>query len=313
MSIDGASGAAGADSDASYNLLNGADYIGIKATNVGRSKASQKWTYVSYSSYPGKTPYSWPNAADNLKSTDLAIVVSRAFSKEGAVSNSMILPTAIPQNIYWPSNPTTPMTPYAIFHPTDSNRVNYIYGVDDGAALGMPFNRADYFVAQPSNTSKIPSVCAPNTGILYRANINHADGKLTYMPLLDCVADMQVVFGWEDPVGSGTITESDAGGNGSSTSASVGWLASPDEIRSRLKFIKVYIMVQDGRKDTNYQNEDTLTGNTYSVVVGEPGPSPASNVSITKAYSKAALTANGWLNYRWKTYRIVVRPKNLTN
>jgi prepilin-type N-terminal cleavage/methylation domain-containing protein len=294
-----------------YNVLQGTDYLGIKATNVGRSKASQKWTYVSYSTTPGKTPFSWPNAADNLSSTDRAIVVSRSFSPTGIVSNTMILPATAPQNIYWPSNPTIPMTPFSLFHPFDSNRVNFIYGVDDGN-LGMPFNRADYFVARPSDTTKIPSTCAPNTGILYRTNVKHADGKLTYMPLLDCVADMQVVFGW-DSDGSGTIVESAASGVSTPTDIA-GWFADPAQIRSKLKYIKVYIMAQDGRKDTNYTNKNTLgTGSIYAVVVGDPGTTSPSNVSITKAYSVADLTAKDWNNYRWKTYRIVVRPKNLTN
>ena len=225
----------------------------------------------------------------------------------------MILPATVPQNIYWPGNPTTAMSPFTLFHPSDSNHINYIYGVDDGD-LGMPFNRADYFVARPSIATRIPTACAPNSGILYRTNVNHADGKLTYMPLLDCVADMQVVFGWEDPVGSGTITESAASGS-STPSAVATWFADPREISVRLKYVKVYIMAQEGRKDLNYTNTNTLGPNssTYAVVVGEPGPLPASNVSITKAYTAADLAARGWLNYRWKTYRIIVRPKNLTN
>ncbi len=35
-----------------------------------------------------------------------------------------------------------------------------------------------------------------DTGILYKGTVNHADGLLTELPLLDCVADMQVIFGW---------------------------------------------------------------------------------------------------------------------
>jgi prepilin-type N-terminal cleavage/methylation domain-containing protein len=314
VSFDNLSGASdsGSESGTKYNVLSRTDYIGIKATSVGRSKASQKWTYVTYSTTPGKTPYSWPNAEDNFKSTDRAIVISRSFSAVGGVSNTMILPATSPQNIYWPSNPTTVMTPFSLYHPSDSNHVNYIYGVDD-SVVGMPFNRADYFVARPSKTAKIPSTCAPNTGILYRTNINHADGKLTYMPLLDCVADMQVVFGWEDPLGSGAISESAANGAFTPTAVAT-WMADPKEIRERLKYVKVYIMAQEGRKDSNYTNINTLgTGSIYAVVVGEPGPVPASNVSLTKAYTAADLAGKGWLNYRWKTYRIVVRPKNLTN
>lgn len=311
VTIDAISGATDSTSETSnpHNILDGTDYLAIKATTVGRSKASQKWTYVSYSSNGGKKPNVWPNSVDNLKNGDRVIVVSRTFSKDGAVNNQMVFPAASPQT-YWASNATTIMN--SDFNPTDSNQINYIYGVDDGD-LGMPFNRADYFVARPTITTQIPTVCAPGTGILYKANVNHNGGALTYMPILDCVADMQVVLGWEDPVGSGVITESAASGATTPTAVAA-WMASPEEIKNRLKFVKVYVMVQDGRKDTNFENKNTLgPGSIYSVVVGEPGPSPASNVSITKAYSLADLNAKGWQNYKWKVYRIIVRPKNLTN
>lgn len=329
VSIDGASGTAGADSEdtsISYNLLSGTDYLAIKATTVGRTKASQKWTYLTYSGNGGKRPNSWPNAADNLKDDDRAIVINRSFSKEGVVSSKLVFPTATPGS-YWTSNATTIMN--SAFNPTDQGQVHYIYGVrsyessSSNTGLGMPFNRADYFVARPSTASSIPTTCAPDTGILYKANVNHADGKLTYMPILDCVADMQVVFGW-DINGSGVIDESSAYNSDSdqiSVSSSIGTtkqtihdiMLNPDEIRKKLKYMKVYIMAQEGRKDTNYINSNTLVGNTLSVVVGEAGPNPPSNVNITKGYTAAQLTAKNWLNYRWKIYRIVVRPKNLLN
>ncbi len=53
----------------------------------------------------------------------------------------------------------------------------------------------------------------PDTGILYKTTVNHADGKLTYIPVLDCVLDMQVVLGW-DLNGDGLIdTWSNADGS----------------------------------------------------------------------------------------------------
>jgi hypothetical protein len=76
-------------------------------------------------------------------------------------------------------------------------------------------------------------------------------------------------------------------------------MESPEEIRNKLKYIKVYIMAQEGRKDTSYTNNATI-------VVGDIG-------SLTKSYDVSALAAKGWLNYRWKIYRIIVRPKNLVS
>jgi len=295
-------------------VLTGTDYLAIKATTVGISKASQKWTYLTYtSSAAGKIPNQWSNPADNFKSTDKVIVLNRTFSTTGQVTNTMVYNASTPNN-YCPTNPTGTMSDPA-FNPTNPSQVNYLYGVDDGP-LGMPFNRADYFVSRPSDASSIPTTCAPGTGILYKTNINHGDGKLTYYPLLDCVADMQVVFGW-DVNGNGVIDESSAYESDVSkisVSSSIGTTAaaikaimeSPDEIRNKLRYIRVYIMAQEGRKDTNFTNTNTQVNNTLSVIVGDPG-----NVSLTKGYDVAALTTKKWLNYRWKTYRIVVRPKNL--
>ena len=318
--------AGGADSTSetgkTYNVLSGTDYLALKATTLGQSAAAQKWTFVAYSS-GGKNPNTWLNTADNFKTSDKVIVLNRSFSATGQVTNTLMYDIDTPSS-YWPSNPTANMND--VFNPANAMQVNYLYGVSADNTphqLSMPFNRADYFVARPSTTASIPTTCASGVGILYKANVNHADGKLTYYPLLDCVADMQVVFGW-DLNGNGVIDESGAYNSnvamipvsstiGTTSAAIKAIMESPTEIRNKLRYIKVYLMVQEGRKDTNFTNTNNLLGNTLSIVVGEPGPTPPSNVSLTKGYTVAQLTANGWLNYRWKTYKIVVRPKNLAS
>jgi hypothetical protein len=292
------------------NILTGTDYLAIKATTVGRSKASQKWTFLTYTtSSDGKIPNQWSNSSENFATNDYAILLDRTFSTLGQVTNTLIYPTADP-TIYWACSPTGTMND-AAFNPTNSRQVFYVYGVvtgdDCSVGLKMPFNRADYFVSRPSASASIPTTCAPGTGILYKANVNHANGQLAYYPLLDCVADMQVVFGW-DLNGNGVIDEStayDSNAANIGVSSSIGTTSAAiqaimnnaEEIRNKLKYIKVYIMAQEGRKDTNYTN-------TAKIVVGDLE-------SLTKGYDVAALTTKGWLNYRWKTYRILVRPKNL--
>jgi type II secretory pathway pseudopilin PulG len=288
------------------NILTGTDYLAIKATTVGRNKTSQKWTFLTYTTAStGKAPNQWSNSSDNLLSTSRVIVLDRTFSTTGQVTNTMVYNTNDP-TIYWAQYYPAGTMADAAFNPANSKQVFYLYGVDD-ISLGMPFNRADYFVSRPSAAASIPTTCAPGTGILYKANVKHANGQLTYYPLLDCVADMQVVFGW-DLNGNGVIDESTAYnsdaanigvsssiGTTSSTIKSI--MESPEEIRNKLKYVKVYIMAQEGRKDTNFTN-------AAKIVVGDLE-------SLTKGYDVAALTTKGWLNYRWKTYRILVRPKNL--
>ncbi len=78
-------------------------------------------------------------------------------------------------------------------------------------------------------------------------------------------------------------------------------ISDPAELRETLKFAKVYLMVQDGKRDSTYRNsQEIIVGNKS---LGEE--------SLTKKYSVADLDANNWTNFRWKVYRIVVTPLNL--
>jgi hypothetical protein len=75
-------------------------------------------------------------------------------------------------------------------------------------------------------------------------------------------------------------------------------LSDPSAVRKHLKLIKVYILAQDGGKDLNYTNTDT------AMPVGIAGEANALAHTIN-------LTLPNYQNYRWKLYRIVVKPKNL--
>jgi hypothetical protein len=187
------------------------------------------------------------------------------------------------------------------------------YGVDSAATLRFPFNRTDYFVATPTDPTAIPSYCAKGTGVLYKTTVNHADGKLTYIPILDCVLDMQVVLGW-DIDGDGVIdTWSNADGSFANTNpypaqftAAVGTnnnsITTVPNIRNNLKMIKVYILAQNGKYDPSYTSQSPLN-------VFDSGES--SNTGRPTGFALSATTNPSQLNYRWKLYRIVVRPKNL--
>ena len=308
--LTGASDAA-SEPGVTFNVLNGTDYLAIKASSVGTNTAAQKWTYLSYSA-TGKAAKSWPNAADNLvASDDRVIFLNRTFSPTGIVTNNLVYDPTTPAT-YWDNY--TNSTFNTAFRPINAHQTYYLYGIVKDKDLVMPFNRADYLVARPSDSQRIPASCATGTGILYKAMVNHGatsdteTGKLTYMPILDCVADMQVVFGW-DLNGNGVIEESSAyesdvdkisvSGSTITRPGIKDVMESPAEIRNKLKYIKVYIMAQEGRKDSNYSNAAPIT-------VGDIA-------GLTKTYTVANLAANGWLNYRWKIYRIIVNPKNLSN
>lgn len=305
-----------------YELMAGSDYLALKGITLGMDQTAQKWTYLPFDSgITGlKKPRIWTEAHLNLvKDADRVVVLKKTIVKSRIVSQMMYDPTA--PDTYWDT--FDPAGLAAAFSPTLPEEVFYVYGIRGGDDLSMPFNRSDYFVAVPDAADRMPSYCAPGTGILYKGRVAHdetattgyAAGALQPMPLLDCVADMQVVFGWDltdgmgnqgrdgvietwsTPVGAGGVTAAPAANLALVQTA----LASSDpdlQLRDSLKVVKVYLLAQVGRRDPNYQSP------AATVVVGNPAVD-----GISKNY---ALTA-AMRNYRWKVYQVVVRPKNLVS
>jgi hypothetical protein len=169
------------------------------------------------------------------------------------------------------------------FTPTVAAERYVIYGVDSGN-LRMPFNRADYYIARPT-TNMSPS-CAPNTGILYKATVRQTDGTSDAMPVMDCVADMQVIFR-RDTNGDGVAD---------ATTADISAL-SAQQIRETVKEVRVYVLAQEGQRDRSYSQI------TSTVTVGEFGQGSVFDLSAT--------IGTGWQNYRWKVYTLVIKPKQL--
>ncbi|WP_277058114.1 prepilin-type cleavage/methylation domain-containing protein [Trichlorobacter lovleyi] len=299
-----------ADAGVTYNILAGTDYLALKGVPLGMNETSQRWTYMPFDSgVTGlKKPRIWPTASLNLVNGDRVIMIKKSVVSGKAV-NQMIYDVATP-NIYWVNFNTAGFVD--AFSPIAPDEVFYIYGIRPSGDLGMPFNRADYFVATPSATDRIPSYCAPNTGILYKATVNHADGALLPIPMLDCVADMQLVFGWDLTDGMGnagqdgvidTWSSPVSAGGALTATPSVNLtlvqdaLGNPEKLRNSLKTVKVYLLAQVGRRDPNYQSP-------ASYVVGGAGES-----SLTHTYDLTATSA--MRNFHWKVYQLVVRPKNL--
>ncbi|MFA7059398.1 MAG: PilW family protein [Pedobacter sp.] len=291
------------DTGASFGVLAGTDYLVIKATSVGRNRTSQKWTYLKYTSHD-VYPNTWMSSAENFNTSDRVVLLRRQI---GAQSQSASLEKAPTGKFYYEYS-NTAFSSYT----TSSSAIFSVYGLGSDTTPRMPFNRTDYFVARPKDSKQVPPQCAPNIGILYKTTLNK-DGSLNYVPLVDCVADMQVVFGW-DMDGDGVVdTYSNAGGTFviAAGSAPVGSTAAVQaamsntnnnsaatipSIRNNLKMVKVYILAQQGKMDRGYTSPSPI-------IVGGSGES-----SLTRSYD---ITAKGWQNYRWKVYQIVTRPKNL--
>jgi hypothetical protein len=182
----------------------------------------------------------------------------------------------------------------------------------------MPFNRADYFIRRfdAGDADIAPKQCAPNTGILEKAVISHVDGSYQFLPLLDCVADMQVVYGFDDnnngiigtyTDGSTTVQSWPVGTPDESlTIASVlAIFADPAALRQKLREVRVYILVHEGQKDMNY----TYPSSTIAVSsssTSQPG------YGLGRTYNLATLIGDPeYKHYRWKVYTVVGVPNSL--
>jgi prepilin-type N-terminal cleavage/methylation domain-containing protein len=266
-------------------VLAGTDYLALKGTTLSTNNVAQKWTYID-----GLGTYKvW--GSNDLASSDNVIAIRQTY-KNGVLNRTLIND---------PSNATPFSTThgagYASPYIPPSPSVQYFYyGIKDGAVPKRPFNRIDYLVKQVAGS--VPASCSPDSGVLYRSMLNHdTNGTFTDYPILDCVADMQVVFGWNTSGITNTVdywTNADASAaSGSSTPTFPVDMSDPAYIRQHLKLIKVYLLAQDGGKDRNFTNTNS------SFIVGD---------EITKTVNLK--TANK-INYRWKVHKIVVSPKNL--
>jgi hypothetical protein len=244
--------------------VNNSDYLVIKSARVGMSDAAGKWTTLTQANI--KRP--WNPAGENLANSDYVIVLDLGSTD----ANRRSLVTS--GTFYTQFNNTVG------FVPVEPYSANIVYGIDDVIPF-RPFNRAEYYI---DNTA-VPERCAPNTGVLVKAVVAHdASGTTpTLLPLVDCVADMQIVYGLDADLNPATNLVW-------SPDISVGMAAA--DIRAQLAEVRVHILAQEGQRDDSY----TTPSNT--IFVGSQGVGRNFDVS-------------GYRNYRWKQSSIVVKPRNL--
>ncbi len=306
-----------AENDAGPEMGTGAntwrsDYLAVKATSIGLNAAAQKWTHITNSGETNLDPRIWNDSNEDLQDAVDRIIVERPAMGPGGsqqrvlITNSGTAPPSF-SVIYQNTAADFP----AAFQPgLDTLDAHFIYGVAPvnpaslNQPLRAPFNRADFYVSRPP--ANMPSHCAPNTGILYKAVMNHSDGEFQTLPLLDCVADMQVVFISVDPVNPNTLLWNDA-------DFTTG--LSAQDIRNRVRGVVVYILAHEGQMDRNFtfnnfsdcNNDGTVDANC--ILVGDFfGTIPALYGSTFNLLNRIGAD---FANYRWKVYTISVKLPNL--
>jgi prepilin-type N-terminal cleavage/methylation domain-containing protein len=256
--------------DCASMTVNRSDYLVIKSTRVGMDNAAGKWTTLKQTT----DKRTWVPAAENLVNTDFVTVLTVGSTDTNRRS---LVSTGSPST--WLYSNT------GLFVPTEPYSANIVYGI--GATQPVrPFNRAEYYIGNATNNPPVavPQRCAPNTGVLVKAVVAHNASGTTPnpLPLLDCVADMQVVYGLD--------TNADGAVDPPWVSDISGMTAAA--IRTQLAEVRVHILAQEGERDDSYRTP------TDNVIVGSQGEGNNFDVSLFR-------------NYRWKTYSIVTKPKNL--
>lgn len=244
---------------------NNSDYLVIKSARVGMSDAAGKWTTLTQ----GNNKRTWSPATENLGNNDYVIVL--ALGSTDTDRRRLV--------------GTTQFNNTAGFVPLEPYSANIVYGIDDVQPV-RPFNRAEYYI---DNTA-VPQRCAPNTGVLVKAVVAHdASGTTpTLLPLVDCVADMQVLYGLDTDLNPATnLFWSDS----LAPLFPPGPTAAAD-IRAQLAEVRVYILAQEGQRDDSYRT-------------------PTDNIYVGTESAGRDYDVSGYRNYRWKLYSIVVKPKNL--
>jgi prepilin-type N-terminal cleavage/methylation domain-containing protein len=259
--------------DCAAFTVNRSDYLVIKSVRVGMGASAGKWTTLTQAN----TKRNWVPAEENVADGDYVIVL-RAGSTDA--DRRSLVTNSVTGDAYTTHNATlrfVPVEPYS---------ANIVYGIGNTYPK-RPFNRAEYYIGNAASTPPVavPRHCAPNTGVLVKAVVAHdqAGTTETVLPLLDCVADMQVVYGL-DTNGDGTrdAWEDDIRP----------LLATAADVRAQVVEVHVHVLTQEGQVDNAYTSAVT----SFPLRSGNKGRD---------------FDISGFRNYRWKVNSIAVKPKNL--
>jgi len=267
------------------------DYLVIKAVNVAGNDASAKWTNLRKAS-----PYvtTWDPESENLDkekgvSTDPHVIVIDPGTTD-ANARTLIVNASNSFNSAFSGVTSSPWLPL------DDNTTWVVYGINGSAdpTPVRPFNRVDYFIQRPG--MGMPTRCAPKTGILYKAVMLHnSTGTFNMLPLLDCVADMQIVFGMDNDESGDFVPGQGTPPDGYSEDITN---LTTQQIRNRVKEVRVYILAHEGQRDPNY----TYSSSTISL---------GGDVGLGRTFDLTKIGDPDYKFYRWKVYTLVVKPFDL--
>ncbi|HJV66695.1 MAG TPA: prepilin-type N-terminal cleavage/methylation domain-containing protein [Geomonas sp.] len=277
--------------------VNSSDYLVLKGTSLARNDTCRSWSFLTYSSVSGVVKPS--KAAGELVpgKGDRVIVVNSGMRGGEAFRELVTLGST-----FWFTFDRIDTIP-AAFLPQRREERYLVYGISPAPEnaddlITFPFNRTDYYLGSSDRRS---ALCAPGTAVLYKATINQ-DGTISPMPILDCMADLQVIF-MMDSSNDGSLTPlSDIS---RTTLKELFGIDDPAKVlREHVKEVRVYVLAQQGKKDI-----------TFNYPVADPRQVFVLGDRVNgKAWSQGELAASfgaQWQHYHWKVFTIAVQPNNL--
>jgi len=283
-----------ASEDNSANSMNGADYLSIKALNVVLSDTTQAWGLLGRTAAHDVDIQSL--SADAFKSTDRVIVIRPEVSPG---ENRQLVMDGTDYFAHFTTADLAPFAPPETANDPAGGKY-LIYGlVATPNDPRRPYNRTDYYINAPTAADPVPKQCAPGTGTLVKATLNHANDKFLILPIVDCVADFQVVYYLDTDGDGGWDTRADASDLAGLTA---------EQIRAQVKSIRCYVLTHEGGVDTKY------TYPNANINVGEVASDGVTlQAGAGRAFDVSTLPGIGanWANYRWKVNSLAVTPRNL--
>ncbi len=259
------------------------------------SRASQAWSYsmitdptTSAEYYPFSLPtVTYQDVRENLRTDDMVVYMNPTTRKLMALSSGSDSTTGKSWLFRFPPSGTD-------YHRPDPLEMGVVaYGLQTAPTGTAAYADEPYYTVKYSWGGTAPSYCETSTKNLLRSENRQNPPTNPGQPLYNCVLDFQVAFGI-DKNEDGLI---DCWDNGGITEAE-GYLV--DVLRKRLKQIKVYILVQQGTRDTNVISPDTIR-------VGDASLKSCTGTGVGRTLTLTAAQKN----YRWKVIALSVAPRNI--
>lgn len=250
------------------------DYLIIRSPAVGMASAAGKWSNITTTKV-----HFWNDINLDMTTNDYMIVVKPRTMTGG---NAQLIVSGGAYAIKYPGQISDLD---AGFQPNTGDGERFLAFGMGTAMPTMPFNRADYYVGAPTATN--PN-CAPGTGTLYKNVIGDAGSPY---PLIECVANMQVVFRLDTNLdGIPDQTVNDISG------------LDAYKIKEQVKEVHIYILAHEGMKDKSFKSDIVNPAVTL-------GPSPSLGTTVDLSTMDTTST-DAWKRYRWNRYKLVVKPKS---